>query len=149
MRQAVRAIILHDNQLAVMHRNKFGKQYVTLPGGSVEPGETLEQALLREIAEEMSLEVSNWRQVFLERVGQPFGDQHVFLCDYVSGEPTLSPKSEEAAINKLGQNIYTPQWLPLDEVPKWPFVSEQMKIAVLKGISSGFPQTITDIRDFI
>jgi ADP-ribose pyrophosphatase YjhB (NUDIX family) len=45
MRKAVRAIIIKDDKLLVMNRNKFGKVYDTLPGGNVEIGETLEQAL--------------------------------------------------------------------------------------------------------
>lgn len=45
MRRAVRAIIIKDKQLLVMHRNKFGTEYETLPGGNIEVGETPEQAV--------------------------------------------------------------------------------------------------------
>jgi len=44
MKQAVRAIIIHNNNLLVMKRNKFGKEYYTLIGGHVEMGESHEVA---------------------------------------------------------------------------------------------------------
>lgn len=47
MKSAVRAIIIHNNNLLVMRRDKFGKRYYTLIGGHVEMGESTEKALLR------------------------------------------------------------------------------------------------------
>lgn len=52
IRKAVRAIIIKEGQLLIMHRNKFGQEYDTLPGGNIEVGETPEQALYRELEEE-------------------------------------------------------------------------------------------------
>ena len=41
----VRAIVVKENKLLVMHRNKFGHEYDTLVGGGIDVGETPEQAL--------------------------------------------------------------------------------------------------------
>src|SRR4051812_20844149 len=84
MRSAVRAIIIKDDQLLVMHRNKFGTEYETLIGGGVDMNETFEQALYREIREETGVQITNPRLVFTERAGEPYGTQYVFTCDYVS-----------------------------------------------------------------
>ena len=141
MRQAVRAIVIHDNKLLVMHRNKFGQQYYTLVGGGVGLGESPQQALVREIYEETGIQVTNPRHVFEEHAGDPYGTQHIFLCDYAGGEPALHPNSEEAKINKLGANLYTPMWLPLADLPGQPFVSERLKAAILDGLKNGFPSS--------
>lgn len=139
MRKAVRAIIIRDGKLLVMHRNKFGKEYETLPGGNIELGETHEQALLRELSEETSVGVTLKRLVFIENAGDPYGTQFIYLCEYVSGEPQLAPTSEEAYINKLGQNLYEPKWVSIEELPELPFVSEKLKQAILKAVETEFP----------
>lgn len=139
MRRAVRAIVIKDGHLLVMHRNKFGKEYETLPGGNIEIGESTEQALLRELSEETSVEVEVQQLVFIEHAGDPYGSQYVYLCKYVSGEPQLAPDSEEALINKLGQNLYDPKWVSLEELPNLPFLSEKLKQSIVEAAATEFP----------
>jgi 8-oxo-dGTP pyrophosphatase MutT (NUDIX family) len=139
MRKAVRAIILHDGKLVVMHRNKFGKEYDTLPGGDIEMGETPEQTLLREVEEETSVKIGDYRLVFIEDAGF-WGMQHIYLCEYVSGEPKLRDDSIEMAINKLGNNIHEAMWRPLDELEDTPFFSDNLKQRILLGVKNGFPE---------
>ncbi len=140
MNQAVRAVIIHDNKLLVMHRNKFGKEYDTLVGGGVQPGESLEQALYRELHEETGVQIGpHPRLVFVEDDGAPNTVQQVFWCEYVSGEPALRPDSDEAQINQAGENLYIPQWLPLAELPSATFISERLKQAILAALKNGLP----------
>jgi len=138
MRRAVRAIVVKDDHLLVMHRNKFGKEYYTLIGGGVDAGESYEQALLREVQEETGVQLTNPTLVVIEEAGEPFGTQYVFLCKYVSGEPQLHADSEEAKVHALGQNLYTPMWLPLSTLPSASFRSETLKRELLKGFTEGF-----------
>jgi 8-oxo-dGTP pyrophosphatase MutT (NUDIX family) len=140
MKQAVRAIIIHDNNILVMKRNKFGKEYYTLIGGHVELGESHEVALLREIHEETMVHVAHPRLVYVEHAGSVYGTQYVFLCEYVSGVPVLHPHADEVHINKLGQNIYTPMWLPLAQLESVPFLSEKLKHKILHALKTEFPK---------
>lgn len=139
MRRAVRAIVVKDGQLLVMHRNKFGHEYYCLVGGGIDPGETPEQALARELHEESGIQVANPRLVIIEEAGNPFGTQYVYLCDFVAGEPALHPESEEAQIHAMGQNLHTPMWLSIEALASAPeFRTEQMRQAVLDGLRHGF-----------
>lgn len=138
-RHAVRVIVINNGQLLVMHRNKFGTEYDTLPGGNIELGETAEQAVSRELMEETSVTARNLRLVFVEEAGDPYGTQFIYLGEYVSGEPQLSPDSEEAHINKLGQNLYEPKWVKISDLPNLPFLSEKLKSAVVEATVNGFP----------
>jgi 8-oxo-dGTP diphosphatase len=147
MRKASRAIIIKDDKLLVTKRNKFGNEYYILIGGGVDIGEDLEQALYRELQEESGVQVSNPRLVFVENAGDIYGLQHIFLCEYVSGEPVLHPNSAEAKISALGQNTYTPMWLPLSEVATVPFRSDRLRRALLDGIKYGFPDQPVDITN--
>lgn len=142
MKQAVRAIVLKDSSLLVMKRNKFGSEYYTLVGGHVELGETTENALYRELEEETQIKVSNPRLVYIEAAEVPYGDQYVYLCDYVSGEPVLSPDSDENKINKIGNNMYSPMWVALDKLGELPFRSEKLKKKIIKHIAEGFPEEV-------
>ena len=145
MRKASRAIVIHENKLLVIHRNKFGKEYYTLPGGNIEVGETPEQALFREVQEETMVNIENPRFVILEHSGDPYGDQYIFLCDYISGVPQLHPKAEEVAINNLGLNLYNPDWLSLDKLSGSPFLSEDLKKIIIKFSNSEWPSTAVEI----
>ena len=55
MRKTARAILLKDDQILLMDRNKFARKYRALVGGKIEIGETPEQALRREVLEEASI----------------------------------------------------------------------------------------------
>lgn len=140
MKQAVRAVVIREGYLLVMHRNKFGQQYYTLVGGGVGVSETPEQALYRELHEETGIQIANPRLVFLEDSGDMYGLQHVFLCEYTGGEVALRPDSDEAQINALGQNTYTPGWLPLAQLPSVQFVTPNLRQHLLDAVRDGWPE---------
>jgi 8-oxo-dGTP pyrophosphatase MutT (NUDIX family) len=139
MRQAVRAIVVNGSNMLVMKRNKFGKVYYTLVGGGIDMGESPETAIRRELMEECGMSVGPIRPVYVEDAGEPYGTQYVYLCEYISGEPRLSPDSPEAKVAALGQNIYEPMWLPIAELDTIPFLSGSQKDALMHAFKHGFP----------
>ena len=146
MRRAARAIIIRDNKsLLLMHRNKFGLEYDVLIGGGVEIDESAEQAVLREISEETGIVVTTPRPVFIEHANPPYGDQYIFVCEYVSGEPALNDQSEEFKINLMGLNKYQPIWRTYQEFETIDFLSKPLKQAIINGIKNGFPDQVIDI----
>jgi len=139
MKQAIRAVVTNNNQMLVMKRNKFGKEYYTLIGGAVEMGEELETALRRELMEETSMEVGAVQLVFVEEAEAPYGTQYVYWCEYKGGDPVLGADTVEAEINKSGKNTYEPMWLPIAELPNVNFVSKSLKQALIDSFQHGFP----------
>ncbi len=100
----VGAIIFRDEEVALVRRGgPPSKGKWSIPGGLVELGESLEEALRREVREETGLEVEVLeRCAVLERVlRDPWGrvEYHYvlidFACRYVSGE--LIPASDTRA----------------------------------------------------
>lgn len=55
VRSSVRGIIIRDGKVAMVHSLKY--DYYKFPGGGMEDGESLEESLLREVAEESGLQV--------------------------------------------------------------------------------------------
>lgn len=140
MRTAARAIVIHDNHILLMHREKFGKIYDTLPGGNVRGNESPIDALNREMDEETQLQLANPKLVFIEHAGHPWGDQYHFLCDYVSGEPQLMPGGEEDLINKLGKNLHHPLWISLTEFSGRQFRTSELQSMIIDGLKNGWPE---------
>lgn len=144
-RDAARAIVIRDNSLLVMKRNKFGEEYYTLLGGGIEQGEDAEMALRRELREESGLEVGYMRLLFIESASEKYGRQFIFLCDYIGGEPLVSDGSEEALSNSEGQNTYEPMWLPLSELPNVVFRASVVQQAILDGLEKGWPKEVQEL----
>jgi 8-oxo-dGTP pyrophosphatase MutT (NUDIX family) len=137
-RQAARVIIVKDKQMLVMSRNKFGHKYYALIGGGIDPGETPEQTLVREVREETTLNVADPRLVYIEEADKPFGRQYIYWCAFPGGEVKLTADAPEAKINELKQNLYEPMWLDIDQLPKVPFLSTELKDHLIKDLAHGF-----------
>lgn len=69
-RIGVRAIIYRDGKLlAVRHKDKDGtpKDFWAIPGGGLDPGETLESGLIREIQEELGVTITPGRLLLIQQ----------------------------------------------------------------------------------
>lgn len=50
-------IILKNDQILLMHRNKLNQEYYVIPGGTIEIGEDSAETAIREIKEETNLDI--------------------------------------------------------------------------------------------
>ncbi len=140
MNQASRAIIIEDNNILVMHRNKQGNEYFTLVGGKLQEDETPEQGLIREVREETGLKVASAQLVFTESHPEPYNKQDIFLCEVAPhGDISVQEYSEEAILNKLSIDMHKPFWVTLSSFDNIPFRTPQLQAAIIEGINNGFP----------
>ncbi len=65
IRTAARAIIIKDEQLLVLRRTGVQGEFYVLPGGGQNQGESIKQTLVREVFEEVSLEVEIIELLFI------------------------------------------------------------------------------------
>jgi ADP-ribose pyrophosphatase YjhB (NUDIX family) len=68
---AASVAIVRDGKVLLIKRAYAPYQHLwTLPGGRIEPGETIEQCAIREIAEEVGLTIRNPRPVLVQPLGR-------------------------------------------------------------------------------
>ena len=114
--KVVAAIIIHENKIFATQRG-YGefKDGWEFPGGKIEPGETPQEALVREIKEELDIEIEV--KDFLETVEYDYPDFHLsmdcFFCSIRSGELVL--KEHEAAKWLTVETLDSVDWLPADQ----------------------------------
>ncbi len=113
--RVVAAVIREDGRVFATQRG-YGnyKDWWEFPGGKIEPGETPEAAVVREIQEELGTKVAVDR--FLTTVEYDYPEFHLsmdcFFCHIEEGELTLL-EHEAAKWLPLG-NLRQVNWLPAD-----------------------------------
>ena len=114
--EVVAAVIRSEGKVFATQRG-YGdwKDWWEFPGGTIEPGETAQDALAREIKEELSAEIRVER--LLKTVDWDYPAFHLtlhcFLCSLSSEEMSLN--EHEAARWLDSESIYSVKWLPADE----------------------------------
>jgi len=146
MNKAARAIIFSEEQVLVMHRNKYGSEYYTLVGGRVNEDESIEDALIREVREETGLTVVDFRLVFIEKHQPPYNEQYVYLCAVESHDgATLQTGSEEEVLNRYQLNLHKLAWVQKSAFARLSFRTPQLHAAINKALKNGFPDQPLEI----
>ena len=114
--RVVAAIIFNQGKVFATQRG-YGefKDGWEFPGGKIEPGETPEEAIKREIKEELDTEIEIVK--FLDTVEYDYPKFHLsmdcFIYKVVSGDLVL--KEHEAAKWLTKENLDSVDWLPADQ----------------------------------
>jgi 8-oxo-dGTP diphosphatase len=123
------AIIIADNKLLTLKYNYNGNTLYAIPGGNLEFGEKLEEALARELEEEIGLKIEVQNLIFIAEVRVQKKDtlHCIFKSIIVSGTPNLNPK-ETTALEIC--------WLPLstlEDYNLYPNIKTEIKEHFLEG----------------
>ncbi|MFA6307359.1 MAG: NUDIX domain-containing protein [Patescibacteria group bacterium] len=104
-------IIIKDNKILLMHRLKNDREYYTIPGGTLEDEETIEQTAIREIKEETGLDIS--LSELLWEYKDEYHHGYYFLAQNINGQVELG--GEELDKNNP-QNHYALEWIELKNI---------------------------------
>ena len=110
------AALITDCQRLLATQRGYGewKGWWEFPGGKMEPGESPEEALRREIREELAIEIEVGRHVTTVGYDYPAFrlTMHCYMCRILSGR--LQLLEHEAARWLLPTEWDTLEWLPAD-----------------------------------
>lgn len=130
MQQRSAVIITKRGKILLMHRVKNGDAYYCIPGGSVEVGETIQEAAIREIREETGLDVT-LGELLLTMDGLR-GVEYFFLAKGVSGRAKLG--GPERVIS-CKENHYRLVWVGLENITQVTLYPKQLRRALGKYVA--------------
>jgi mutator protein MutT len=137
-------ILLKNSQIALIERHRAGQHYFTFPGGHVEPGETPEQAALRETKEELGIDITI--QQLVAEIWWHDRPQFYYLVKAAGGFFGTG-KGEEMHNPILERGVYLPTWIPVRELLDLPVLPRSMARIVLQAQSTGWPNPAPVIHD--
>jgi 8-oxo-dGTP diphosphatase len=105
------AVIWNQTGQILIDRRKVGGTMGGLwefPGGKIEPGETVEQCIVREIREELAIEIAVGEQLI--SIDHPYPTFHLTLtvhhCQHISGIPQPIESEEIRWVNVTDLDSY-------------------------------------------
>ncbi len=139
-------ILIENQKILLIKQDVTEKRHWSLPGGKLEPGESIEQCLVREMKEETGLDISVRELLYVcDRIQK---DNHVvhmtFLIDRV-GEEILSPnwKHKDLHASSSSKTIREICMVPVDELTTYGFSPEFYQL-----VKADFPERGSYKGDF-
>ncbi|MDG6774226.1 NUDIX domain-containing protein [Thiomicrorhabdus sp. ZW0627] len=128
-KNSAKAIILQDRKILLIKKQyEDGRVHYTLPGGTQEPGETLEEALVREVFEEIGAEIMTKTMTKVYEHSRPSRKQpditkhkieFAFLCELktpYTPRNGLHPDSHQVSV----------EWIDIDNLKTLTLDPEQL-----------------------
>ena len=140
------AIILNEGKILAMHDQR--SPYFYLPGGRVSVGETAEEAVIREVWEELQIKASIDRPLWLNQAfftedvaNQRYHELCIYFLMDITGTDLLS--RGEHFFRKEGSRTHEFQWLPFSQLQEEYFYPNFLKTEIFR-----LPQTFTIRTEF-
>jgi len=151
-RKGVSALIINNhNQFLLVNLESFKEKFFAIPGGGIEQGETLEDAVYREVHEELgiakkSLEMEGqsetpvkfkFKVIKLNRDGQDYegSERYFFGFRFVGSENEIKLQDGEVRAYK---------WVPLAELKEYLLFDNQLQ-ETMEKIAEIFPSIAAGI----
>ncbi len=144
------AIIIKNNAVALIRRQREGRTYYVFPGGSVEENETPECAAVREAQEELGLDIDIDRlvaRVYYARGSAQRTDQYYFLTRITGGAFGTGAGPEMQGLYPPQSGTYKAIWMPVRQLIREVVYPLQVAHLVMHSFKMGWPTTPVDIHE--
>lgn len=138
------AIIPYKESLIVIKRIKGNgenkKIYYTIPGGVQEKGETIEETTIREIEEELGIEVKLTDKCY--EIKNQNRKEYFFVAKYKSGQVGTGKGEEMSNIDYEKYGEYIPEMIKREDIKNIELLPREIKEIILKNINEIFDENI-------
>jgi len=131
MRIRAAGILIQNNSIALMHRIKNGREYYVIPGGGVEENETTEEATIREIKEEVGIDVKVIKKMYEYKDEK--SSQLFYLVEQTGGVFGTGEGPEFITPNP-NKGYYHMEMISFEDISKINLVPEEIKIKLIEDI---------------
>jgi ADP-ribose pyrophosphatase YjhB (NUDIX family) len=138
-RDRAAGIVIRDGRIALIRREHSdrGKLYFLYPGGGVESGESLEQAVEREVYEELGLVATPVRLVAI--VSRYGNQQYHYVMSVSGGEFGTGAGPEMTGEYHPSRGTYTPVWMQISDLDVNPVYPRCVSELVATAAHDGWP----------
>jgi ADP-ribose pyrophosphatase YjhB (NUDIX family) len=132
------AIIVEDGRILLVRHLKDGHEYWLLPGGGVDPGETLKDALCRELREEIDLAIVPGELALISESIAPDTSRHMVQLAF------LAERSGNFRVTGFDPRVVGVEWksiVELAELEMYPAIQHELATAA----KTGFPDRVSSL----
>ncbi|WP_458126920.1 NUDIX domain-containing protein [Paenibacillus sp. Z3-2] len=129
IRNSAKALIIKDGKMLAIKQDDNDEVIYILPGGSQNAGETLTDAVKREVAEEIGIDVEPLSLEFV--IEGVYGEalhrvDFVFLCEYIG------LIEHENSILPMDENEIEYEWLEINKLNQLPLFPSKLRKQIVR-----------------
>lgn len=117
-----RAIIIHDEKIMSMYRERQDRVFYTFPGGGMEGNESEHDCVKREVLEEFGIVVEPIKKLYVYENQNSI--EHFYLAKWVSGDFGSGTGEEFQADRNNG--VYIPKLIQIVDIPNLPLMPPEV-----------------------